>query len=319
MHSEISWLSVGQVGTYRIDIPIYTIGKGKPIFGITCSVHGDESSGLFIVSRLIEYLKRINNIRGTIHIILAANPLAQMVNNRVSPLDSKDLNRTGKGRQDGSFTDRIGAQLFDFLSQCDFVTNIHEFEMHTPVTAVFMNSGNKDIKTKTLTAIKAFSPDIIWVINSEQVSDNQYQTTLDAALANAGIANFPIETKQLAFLSDADIDQAALGLYHVASNLGMYKSSIAFPTSTAPAYFRQEVTSDEAGLWEPNCKLGQIVDEGKQIGTLKSLVGFKQEQVISPKDGILVQFRHRQLIATGTSLFSLGHSASHMIAPYSKG
>jgi predicted deacylase len=316
MFTETSWLSVGQAGVVRLDIPVYTIGNGKPVFGITCSVHGDEPSGLYIVARLLEYLKQVDKISGTIHIVPAANPAAQLVNKRVSPLDLKDLNRAGRGRQDGTFTDRVGARLFDFLSQCDLVVNIHEFEMHTPVTAVFMNAGDTSTKIKTLAAIRAFAPDILWVINPDQNSDTQYQATLDTALAQAGIANFPIETTQLAFLSEDEIDKAALGLFHVATHLGICKSFLELHSFVAPAFFRQEVTAGEAGLWEPNCELMQAVEAGEQIGMLRTLTGFQQMQINSPSKGILVQYRHRHLVATGTSLFSLGHDASYVIASY---
>lgn len=316
MFTEINRLPIGQAGLVRLDIPVYTIGNGRPVFGITCSVHGDEPGGLYIVARLLEYLKRVDRISGTIHIIPAANPAAQLVNKRVSPLDLKDLNRAGRGRQDGTFTDRVGACLFDFLSQCDLVVNIHEFEMHTPVTAVFMNAGDTGTKAKTLAAIKAFAPDILWVINPAQNSDIQYQATLDTALAQAGTANFPIETTQLAFLSKDEIDKAALGLFHVATHLGICKSFLELQSYVAPAFFRQEVTASEAGLWEPNCELMQTVEAGEQIGTLRTLTDFQQTPIDSPSEGVLVQCRHRHLVATGTSLFSLGHDASYVIASY---
>lgn len=308
---------MGQAGVVQLDIPVYTIGNGgRPVFGVTCSVHGDEPGGLYIIARLLDYLQQVDKIDGTIHIIPAANPVAQLVNKRVSPLDLKDLNRTGRGRKDGTFTDRVGACLFEFLSQCDLVVNIHEFEMYTPVTAVFMNTGDSKTKTKTLAAIKAFAPDILWVINPAQDSDVQYQATLDTALTQASIANFPIETTQLAFLSEDEIEKAALGLFRVAAYLGICKSFLELSPFAAPALFRQEVTASEAGLWEPSCKLMEIIAVGEQIGTMRRLTDFQQMPIYSPSEGILVQYRHRQLVATGTSLFSLGHNAEHVISPY---
>lgn len=317
MITKVHSLSVGQAGTVKIDIPVYTIGEGSPIFGITCSVHGDEPSGLFVVSRLLALLQNFEKINGTLHIIPSANPAAQLVNTRVSPFDLKDLNRAGSGRAGGTFTDRVGARLFEFLSQCDLVVNIHEFEMHTPVTAVFMNAGNEETKVSTLSAIKAFSPDIIWVINTAQSSDVQYQSTLDTALAQSGIANFPIETAQLNLLSDQEIDKATMGLYQVAAYLGMCEPiSEARSTLISPAFFRQEITAENAGLWEPKCKLMQTIDNGSSIGNFLSLPDFKLAQIQSPADGVLVQYRHRQLVSTGTSLFSIGHKADNILLPY---
>lgn len=317
MQTQVKSLSIGQAGVMRLDIPVYSIGDGEPVLGITCSVHGDEHNGLYIADRLIDYLNYDRKyINGTIHIIPAANPAAQFVSRRVSPLDLKDLNRAGRGRQDGSFTERVGATLFEFLSKCNLVINIHEFEMHTPITAVFMNAGDTETKTRTLSAIKVFQPNIIWVINTAQNSDVQYQATLDTALAQAGVANFPIETTQLNLLSEDEIDKAAKGLLRVAAHLGICEVSLETQVDVAPALFRQEITADEAGLWSPTCKLMQIVESGHPIGVLKTLPQFKEKLITSPSSGILVQFRHRQLVATGTSVFSLGHDANSVIAPY---
>jgi predicted deacylase len=242
---NVTWLPVGQAGVMRLDIPVYTIGAGKPSFGITCSIHGNEPAGVFIVSRFIDLLRSSINLHGAVHIIPVANPPAQLVNSRVSPLDEKDPNRVGYGSQDGSSTERIGARLFEFLSQCDVVINIHEFEMHTPLAAAYMNAGSPEVRSRSLAAIKAFSPDIIWVIDSSQSSDVQYQATLDTALAQNGVVNFPIETTQLPHLKDEEINRASRGLFQVAAHIGIVKPPTGSHTATIPAFIRQEFRSNE--------------------------------------------------------------------------
>lgn len=317
---KVARLPVGQIGTTLLDIPVYTLGTGKPpVFGITCYVHGNEAAGAFIVSRFIDLLQLSDTLHGTIHIIPVANPAAQLVNYRVSPLDLQDLNRLGSGRSDGSFTERIGAGLFEFLAQCDVVVNIHEFEMLTPITAVFMNAGRtEEIKVEILKALRAFSPDIIWAISPLQSSDVQYQTSLDTALIEAGVVEFPIETAQLAHLTDAEIDRAAQGLLQVAAHLGIAQplsenSDLPLP---APAFIRQEVRANDAGLWEPSGKLMQSVGVGDLIGTIRTIPEFQTQFIYSPASGVLVQQRHREVVATGTSLFSIGHDADGIIVPY---
>lgn len=316
VRGSTNWISVGQTGVLKLDIPVYTIGKGEPAFGITCSVHGDETAGLYIVAQLIERLQEDDLLSGTLHIVPVANPAAQFTGSRVAWSDQKDLNRLAHGRHDGSLTERIGAKLYHFLSSCDFVVNIHEFEMQTPITAVFMNTGNQDIKARTLAGIRVFGPDIIWVIDQEQNSDIQYQTTLDATLAQSGVANFPIETTQLSLLSDSEIDRAADGLLRVAAYLGILKTSNNNPSSISPAFTRQEITSDYAGLWKPNQTLMRTVEIGDEIGNITRLPDFQQEKIVSSASGILVQQRNYQLVGTGTALFSIGHPADNIIAPY---
>jgi predicted deacylase len=188
--------------------------------------------------------------------------------------------------------------------------------MHSPITAVFMNAGDKNTKEKTITVIRAFAPEIIWVIESSRNEDAQYLATLDTALAKAGIANFPIETPQLLLLTEQEIDNVARGLIRVAAHLGIIDTLQKETFPIAPAYTRREVTADDAGLWEPNQCFMQEVEASHEIGTLKKLPDFQQQKICSPSSGVLIQYRHRQLVATGNNLFSIGQSAEKIIAPY---
>ncbi len=324
MQTKTKYLDIGGgAGALELRIPVYSIGSfTQPSLGITCSVHGDEHAGLFIASRFLDLI-RDKNFEGTIHLIPAANPVAQFVNSRVSSLDQKDLNRTGRGRDTGTFTDRVASILFDELSHnCDFVINIHEFEMQTPNTAVFMNAGSEKIKAKTLQGIRAFEPEIIWVIEKSQGGDAQYLTTLDTALALADVPNFPIETAQLSLLTNENIEKAALGLVNVAEHLGIISLGQEKSSTWKPRPFiRQEVTAGarESGLWEPTkpfslAETTILTDE--VIGTIKRFPDFSIEEVHSPSSGTLVQCRKHQLVSTGTSLFSIGHDATPIILPY---
>ncbi len=304
---NINWIKVGQKGIINLDLPVYSIGNGKnPSLAITCSVHGDETAGLFIVSKMLELLKN-KSLKGTIYIIPAANPAAQFMNSRVSFLDHKDLNRVGGGRKDGSLTERTASALFEFLSARDAVINIHEFEMKTPVTGIFDNIGSLEIKKEIINLLKAFSPEIIWVLNFSKESDIQYHNTLDISLTHSGIPNFPIETTQLSLLSEQDIIKAAQGLINVASYLGI-TDKISENILNSHILIRHEVTSELSGIWEPNPELNlkEEIEKGKQIGTLKTLPDFQEHHIFSPYTGVLMQYRHRQLVATGAGLFSIG-------------
>jgi len=316
MVSQVKLLPIGQIGVVRLEVPVYTIGRGKPTLGITCSVHGDECGGMFVVARLVDYLKSIEKINGTIHIILTANPAAQFVNKRVNPLDFKDLNRAGRGSISGTLTDRLAASLIEFLSECDFVVNLHEFQMCSQIIAAFIDAGTSHTKIQSLEAIRVFSPDIIWFIDPSHDDDSQYHVTLDATLAELGVPNFPIETTQLSLLRESEIDRIALGLLRVAAHLGICKSPYEVPAHLPPAYQRQEITADRAGLWEPQCKMMQLVDAGERLGTIRTIPDLQCTSVNSPRRAVLIQYRHRDLVATGVGILSLGIDRSELVHRY---
>ncbi len=306
---NIQWIPTGQVGVVSLDIPVISFGNKRPKIIITSSVHGDEVLGLAIISQLVDYVET-HDIQGTVSFLLAANPAAQFFGQRVSPQDFKDLNRLGAGNARGYYTDRLASTLFEFLCDYDFVVNIHEFEMHTPVTTFFIGAGDEKVQKKILQGIKAFSPEIMWVTNPQNERDVQYQNTLDAALAKAGVPSFIIETVQLPFITERKINQVADGLINLMAHLGIVTAKNRKNTNSETEtmkFYRNEITTDLAGFWEPRkLPLFTPIKEGDTIGEIRTLPDFEVHSVFSPISGTLIQLRHRQLVGTGSSIFSIG-------------
>ncbi|MFN8575944.1 MAG: succinylglutamate desuccinylase/aspartoacylase family protein [Candidatus Sericytochromatia bacterium] len=304
---EINYLKLGQKGVINYDIPVYSIGEGKKTFTITCSVHGDETAGLFIVNDFLNKIKG-ETLKGKINIIPAANPVAQFLYSRTSFLDQKDLNRAGKGRFDGSYTDRLANILFKFLKQSDIVVNIHEFEMISPVMGIFDVFDNKETENKILETINIFQPDMIWQINYNKQSDIQYLTTLDLALSKEGVINFPFETSQIHLITQKDINKASDGLLNIACSLGILNKKINNKKNEIPVFIRKEFSSDLSGLWIPeqNLELLKPIKNNQLIGKIVSLPDFIETEIYSEHDGILLQYRSKQMISNGTSIYSIG-------------
>lgn len=306
MH-EINYLKLGQKGVINYDIPVYSIGNNEgKTFTVTCSVHGDETAGLFIVHNFLNKIKN-KQLKGKINIIPAANPVAQFLYSRTAFLDQKDLNRSGKGRIDGSYTDRLANTLFNFLVKSDIVVNIHEFEMISPVMGIFDVFDNKETEQKILETIKIFSPDMIWQINYNKSSDIQYLTTLDLALSKEGIVNFPFETSQLPLITQDEIEKASQGLLNIAAHLGIIETENTQTDKVVPVFVRKEYSSDLAGLWVPNNNLKplQEVKQGDFIGKVVSLPDFSEQEIYAEQNSILLQYRNRQMIGNGSSIYSI--------------
>lgn len=315
MHFGISKvIHIGQVGMTQLEIPVYTFGNGEPILCITCYIHGDETAGIYVLADVVDYLKSRDSLRGTIHIIPVANPAAQFVKNRLSPIDSQDINRLRKGNQEGTLTERNAYYLFEFLVKCDLVINIHAFEMISPVTAVFMNAGSQEIRDKTLVAMKVFSPEVIWMTDVSENNESVYQTTLDVILAEEGVTNFSIETPEIMFLTNKQIRRASQGILNVANYMGILKeySCNTMTSETQIISQRKVFTANVAGLWEPNVTLTQKVEHDTQVGTLRTLHNFEKQDIVADCSGILFQYRSRQHVATGSTLFGVGYGVNEL-------
>jgi predicted deacylase len=306
-------INIGQVGMTQLDIPVYTIGNGEPVLGITCYLHGDETAGIYVLAKVVDHLKSISSLRGTVHLIPVANPAAQFVKHRLSPIDWHDINRLKQGNKEGTLTERNAFYLFEFLLKCDLVINIHAFEMISPVTAVFMNAGSKEVRDTILAAIKAFSPEIIWITDVAKNHDSKYYSTLDVTLAEAGIPNFSIETSEIMFLTDKRIKRTSDGILNVANYMGILKESFFCPEMIHEPqilYQRKVFTADVAGLWEPRIQIAQAVERETRIGTLRTLHNFDKQDIYAACSGILFQYRNCQHVATGTSLFTIGNKVN---------
>ncbi|MBD2775614.1 succinylglutamate desuccinylase/aspartoacylase family protein [Iningainema tapete] len=310
MQFEISKvINIGQVGITQLEIPIYTFGQGEPVLGITCYLHGDETAGIYVLANVVDYLKAHSYLFGTIHLIPVANPAAQFVKNRLSPIDALDINRLRQGNKEGTITERNAFYLFEFLVKCDLVINLHTFEMISPVTAVFMNAGAEEVRNKTLAAMKAFSPEIIWITDALQNRYSAYQSTLDVTLAEAGVTNFSIETSEIMFLTDEQIRRTSQGILNVTQYMGILKESFSDQITNEPQIISQRkvFTANVAGLWQPSVNLMQTVEPNTQVGILTTLHNFEPQDIYATDSGIIFQYRHRQHVATGTSLFSVGY------------
>ncbi len=307
-------LHVGEVGALSIDIPIIQIGNGNPHLAILCGVHGDETTSLVISNLLLKQLLQ-KEFSGTVSIITAANPFAQSTRSRVSWADFYDLNRTGQGKIDGVLTERLAYKLIEFLSECSFAIDLHEFEMSTPTMAIYIPSEKDEVDKQILNAIAAFKPSTVWAMNLSTSDEAKYSGSLLSILIRREIPCFAIETSVLASLTSEIIQNATNGLLEVSKYLGIIEG---VPRKIIPsAYTRNVRYSDHAGIWIPKSSLMTEVKAGDTIGELVMLDLTNSINVCALVDGTLIQLRANALVDTGKSLFTVGVIDSEVIKKFS--
>jgi predicted deacylase len=114
-------------GPLQSQLPVRWADLGRdegPRVTITCGIHGDEGPWSALAVR--RALARTRSaLRGTVRIVLAANPTAVEADARTSPLDHLDLNRTFPGSADGSHTERLAASLSGLVDGSDVLIDLH--------------------------------------------------------------------------------------------------------------------------------------------------------------------------------------------------
>ncbi|WP_437515987.1 succinylglutamate desuccinylase/aspartoacylase family protein [Sorangium sp. So ce1099] len=304
MKTTFHHIEVGEASSLTVRIPVVGIGTGEPVLTCICGVHGDETTSVAASQRLVEQILACPEIRGTVRIVTAANPMAQAVRRRTAPIDMIDLNRCGQGSAEGPLTARLASAIFNLLLDSDLVIDLHEFEMDTPTMAIFIPSGDLALDDTILAHIATFAPETVWAMNFRHPEQAHYNDSLLAAVLSRGIPGFAVETSHALLASDEVIDAVASGIWRVAQKLGILAGE---PVRSRPtAYRRREVTAPSAGLWIPRKRTLERVAEGEAVGRLVALDLMTSVEVISPGDGTILQTARRTVVATGSSVFALG-------------
>lgn len=125
---DLSWSHLDvAAGPLQSLLPLRWADLGSddgPRVTITCGIHGDEGPWSALAVR--SALARVRGaLRGTLRIVLAANPTAVEADARTSPLDHLDLNRAFPGSADGSHTERVAAALAGLVEGSDVLVDLH--------------------------------------------------------------------------------------------------------------------------------------------------------------------------------------------------
>ena len=280
-----------------MNVPLVSFGSGKPVLTVQTCLHGDETAGLMICSRLMKPLRKCQ-LNGTVRFVIAANPLAQAARSRVNQLDFEDMNRQGQGDHHGKLAARLAAILFETLKTSDFVIDLHEYDLITPAMALYIPGGSHEVNRTALEGIACFQPEFVWSVKEDHSS-------LIAALAGAGVPGFGVETTQADLLSPADLQAVVQALLRVIDYLGILEGKMG-EIKPVKAFLREAVRSDQSGIWEPLMEPLVELTKGQVVGKFSPLPLLEEQTITSPGDGVLLQVAWSKLVFTGTELFALG-------------
>ena len=91
-----------------------------PTLWINGTVHGDELNGSYGAWELVRELD-LKKLKGIIIVTPIANPLAFECRNKISAIDSMDMDTAFPGDPEGMFTQRIAYILYNEIKNISFV------------------------------------------------------------------------------------------------------------------------------------------------------------------------------------------------------
>ncbi|GFO70308.1 hypothetical protein GMLC_38870 [Geomonas limicola] len=117
-----------------VDIPCHELGPAgaHPAVALVAGLHGDEINGIFILSRLADFLGAVEGrcyptlrLARRVLIIPAVNVLGVNQRTRTWPFDKTDINRMFPGSTIGETTQRIAYAVLEATKRAEFRIDIH--------------------------------------------------------------------------------------------------------------------------------------------------------------------------------------------------
>ena len=112
---------------FELGLTIHVIQGARPgpAVGVSAMIHGDELDGLLIARELVQTLDP-STMRGSVHILGVANPLAMEGITRNTPIDMLDMNRLFPGVPDGWLSEQQAyAIAHEFIDKIDVLVDLH--------------------------------------------------------------------------------------------------------------------------------------------------------------------------------------------------
>ncbi len=305
-------LPIGSLGILSVSIPVITFtGKkpGKKII-ITATVHGNETTSLFVLHELISLLRTCGLKEGEIVIVPVVNPLGLAFGTRREPLDEENLNREFPGSLSKSLGKRITSTVWNEIQDGDFIIDLHTFTSRQCTFTGVMVKTNTRIDEEVIRIMRQIRPDCVWLIDMSRDEDKRFYGALDVVAASKNIPALTLEIERLTNVSDSKITRYASSIMRALYELrvidlpggGISKSE----KNGISVFEGHYLYCDKAGLFFPSVSILEKINTHSLLGEITDITTFEKSNIISPMDGTILTIRYKDFVRTGSKLASIG-------------
>ncbi|MBF0278964.1 MAG: N-alpha-acetyl diaminobutyric acid deacetylase DoeB [SAR324 cluster bacterium] len=291
-------------GSIMIPLTVLKNGEG-PSALITGANHGDEYEGPIAIFDFAQSAK-LSEIRGRVILIPAMNFPAFQAGNRVSPIDSLNMNRVFPGEPRGTVT-QIIANYFSqtLLPMSDWVLDIHSGgkTLEFVPFAACHRLPKKELEIRCEEGMKAFGA--------------PYQLKLLEIDAN-GMYDTQAESMERVFVTTElggrgtttphTVEIAKRGLKNFLIHANILTGELT-PSPTPPVVLdmpddRSFLFSEHVGILEPFAALGEIVNKGDLLVRIYSMerTGIPPYEYHAPRDGMVISRHAPSVVRMGDCL-----------------
>lgn len=287
-------------------IPYHDLGPigGSPGLALVAGLHGNELNGIFVLSRLAEFLARVADGRETSHrlngrivIVPAVNVLGVNTRSRRWPFDKTDINRMFPGYDAGETTQRIANAVFQATRAARYRVDVHSSNLDfEELPQVRLYEPTEDERSS---ALLFGLPAVI-----ERRTDQVFTSTLGHAWRTSGGENFVIQAGRAGDLQLPHCERLFRALMAFLHHTGLVTGIDLATEDQDTHYFGVDRTmslvSDHAGLFVTHVQVGTWLQAGALIGEVyDGFSGERRAEVRAPASGLLSGIRRQPLLYEG--------------------
>ena len=265
---------------------------------IVTGTHGDELEGQYVAWQLARVLEeKKKNLRGTVDIYPALNPLGISTIYRGLPGFDLDMNRIFPGSRSETMFDYIADGIVRDIKGADLCIDIHAsniFLREIPQVRI-----NEKTEKLLVPLAKLLNMDFIWVHSAA----TGLESTLASSLNDIGTPTLVVEMGVGMRITRSYGDQLITGILSVMSHLGMLWG--AAPAVKQPVVSTDGsvsfINADASGFFMPQVMHGDYVKKGQLVGFIAdSLNGVTKEELFSPVNGMVFTLREYPVVNEGS-------------------
>lgn len=277
-----------------------------PVLGLIAGIHGYEYPPIIAMQQMARLLNA-DSLSGTVIIVHLANVRAFLGRSvYYNPADGKNLNREFPGNPNGSLSACIAWTLSQkILPRCNYLVDIHagdaSEDLHDYVG--YYAHGNQTGTARRMAEALGFD----WIIRSDlvlQQDEPSRYCSREAVLQ--GIPTVAIECGRLGTVSTAETKKINDGLFNMMRLLQLLPGKTEAANVPLEITHRSFITSEHTGIFYTQCKSGQLIRKGMQLGYITGLTGELLTTIYAPADGFIIYQLATPPVNKGEILFSLG-------------
>lgn len=253
---------------------------------IVAGHHGNEWMGVYIAHLIASQLE-VEDVRGALVVIIAANPLAFSEGSRVSALDYIDLSRVYDSPFRRKPTEHLGQLLSEVVfSKVDLVIDLH--------------SGGPG----------EYLPHLI-IDDLKLLNEARYmgiRHVLVARSAKSSSFGAKVLTIEAGGCKKIDEDmgrEIARGIRSYLVKIGVLRGELIEAEEIRVLKRKRLVPAPAPGLFSPLVKLGQEVSMGSKLGKLTKLMTRDELKIESPTRGAVLYLRGEPMVSEGETLVQI--------------